>query len=89
MNTLLFVLFGELLSLASLTVAVAANGFAGVLESFQCLAGVFQNIFFVPPPPPSREPAMDLETALQECSSALDLFLNNRFSDALALLEPW
>uniref|UniRef100_UPI003AAE7908 tetratricopeptide repeat protein 39B isoform X2 n=1 Tax=Centroberyx gerrardi TaxID=166262 RepID=UPI003AAE7908 len=32
---------------------------------------------------------MDLETALKECSSALGLFLNNRFSDALALLKPW
>uniref|UniRef100_A0A672HHD1 Tetratricopeptide repeat protein 39B n=1 Tax=Salarias fasciatus TaxID=181472 RepID=A0A672HHD1_SALFA len=32
---------------------------------------------------------MDLESALKECSSALDLFLNNRFMDALALLKPW
>uniref|UniRef100_A0A668A4C6 Tetratricopeptide repeat protein 39B n=1 Tax=Myripristis murdjan TaxID=586833 RepID=A0A668A4C6_9TELE len=32
---------------------------------------------------------MDLETALKDCSSALDLFLNNRFSDSLALLAPW
>ncbi|XP_029362593.1 tetratricopeptide repeat protein 39B-like [Echeneis naucrates] len=32
---------------------------------------------------------MDLETSLKECSTALDLFLNNRFSDALALLKPW
>ncbi|XP_042341136.1 tetratricopeptide repeat protein 39B-like [Plectropomus leopardus] len=32
---------------------------------------------------------MDLEAALKECSSALDLFLNNRFSDALTLLRPW
>lgn len=32
---------------------------------------------------------MDLETALKDCSSALELFLNNRFSDALALLKPW
>ncbi|XP_049576656.1 tetratricopeptide repeat protein 39B-like [Syngnathus scovelli] len=35
------------------------------------------------------EPPIDLETALKECSSALDLFLNNKFSDALALLAPW
>ncbi|XP_061685703.1 tetratricopeptide repeat protein 39B-like [Syngnathoides biaculeatus] len=34
-------------------------------------------------------PPMDLEAALKECSGALDLFLNNRFKDALALLEPW
>lgn len=33
--------------------------------------------------------AVDLETALKECSSALELFLNNRFADALALLKPW
>ncbi|KAM7394376.1 hypothetical protein PAMP_021183 [Pampus punctatissimus] len=32
---------------------------------------------------------MDLETALKECSTALELFLNNRFADALALLKPW
>lgn len=32
---------------------------------------------------------LDLETALMECSSALELFLNNRFMDALALLKPW
>ncbi|XP_074485401.1 tetratricopeptide repeat protein 39B-like [Sebastes fasciatus] len=32
---------------------------------------------------------MDLEAALKECCGALDLFLNNRFSDALALLKPW
>ncbi|KAJ3614056.1 hypothetical protein NHX12_017633 [Muraenolepis orangiensis] len=31
---------------------------------------------------------MDLESALQECSSALEMFLNNRFSDALAHLKP-
>ncbi|KAM4603778.1 tetratricopeptide repeat protein 39B-like isoform 2-T2 [Polymixia lowei] len=40
-------------------------------------------------PQDPESPQMDLETALQECSSALDLFLNNRFSDALALLKPW
>ncbi|KAF7223575.1 tetratricopeptide repeat protein 39B [Nothobranchius furzeri] len=34
-------------------------------------------------------PGLDLETALQECTVALHLFLNNRFSDALAKLEPW
>ncbi|XP_070683819.1 tetratricopeptide repeat protein 39B-like [Pempheris klunzingeri] len=32
---------------------------------------------------------MDLETALKECSTALELFLNNRFADALGLLKPW
>ncbi|XP_031132952.1 tetratricopeptide repeat protein 39B-like [Sander lucioperca] len=37
----------------------------------------------------SISPEMDLEAALKECSTALGLFLNNRFSDALALLKPW
>ncbi|XP_059184392.1 tetratricopeptide repeat protein 39B-like [Centropristis striata] len=36
----------------------------------------------------SVSPGIDLEAALKECSGALDLFLNNRFSDALALLKP-
>ncbi|XP_054636308.1 tetratricopeptide repeat protein 39B-like isoform X2 [Dunckerocampus dactyliophorus] len=35
------------------------------------------------------KPQMELEDALKECSTALDLFLNNRFADALALLKPW
>nr|XP_057921547.1 tetratricopeptide repeat protein 39B-like isoform X2 [Doryrhamphus excisus]XP_057921548.1 tetratricopeptide repeat protein 39B-like isoform X2 [Doryrhamphus excisus] len=35
------------------------------------------------------KPQMELEDALKECSIALDLFLNNRFADALALLKPW
>uniref|UniRef100_A0A3Q3FL05 Tetratricopeptide repeat domain 39B n=1 Tax=Labrus bergylta TaxID=56723 RepID=A0A3Q3FL05_9LABR len=36
-----------------------------------------------------RSSKMDLETSLKECSAALELFLDNRFSDALALLKPW
>uniref|UniRef100_A0AAX7TPK4 Tetratricopeptide repeat protein 39B n=1 Tax=Astatotilapia calliptera TaxID=8154 RepID=A0AAX7TPK4_ASTCA len=32
---------------------------------------------------------MALETALKECFTALNFFLNNRFADALALLKPW
>lgn len=36
-----------------------------------------------------RSPKMDLESALKDCNSALELFLNNRFADALALLKPW
>uniref|UniRef100_A0AAQ5ZBK1 Tetratricopeptide repeat protein 39B n=1 Tax=Amphiprion ocellaris TaxID=80972 RepID=A0AAQ5ZBK1_AMPOC len=32
---------------------------------------------------------LDLEAALKDSSAALDLFLNNRFADALALLRPW
>ncbi|XP_040043629.2 tetratricopeptide repeat protein 39B [Gasterosteus aculeatus] len=36
----------------------------------------------------SMSPDMNLEAALKECSTALNLFLNNRFSDALGLLKP-
>uniref|UniRef100_A0AAR2JFJ4 Tetratricopeptide repeat protein 39B n=1 Tax=Pygocentrus nattereri TaxID=42514 RepID=A0AAR2JFJ4_PYGNA len=32
---------------------------------------------------------MDLKTALNECSVALSLFLNNKFSEALDVLRPW
>lgn len=38
---------------------------------------------------PEELPKMGLETALKECFTALNLFLNNRFADALALLKPW
>ncbi|XP_059903540.1 tetratricopeptide repeat protein 39B-like isoform X2 [Gadus macrocephalus] len=34
-------------------------------------------------------PQIDLENALVDCSAGLELFLNNRFSDALAHLKPW
>ncbi|KAM9792552.1 tetratricopeptide repeat protein 39B-like [Neosynchiropus ocellatus] len=36
-----------------------------------------------------RTPEMALEDSLKECTTALELFLNNRFADALALLKPW
>ncbi|MEE6459104.1 hypothetical protein FKM82_000538 [Ascaphus truei] len=32
---------------------------------------------------------MDLKCALEECTMALNLFLNNKFSEALELLHPW
>ncbi|XP_072512182.1 tetratricopeptide repeat protein 39B isoform X3 [Notamacropus eugenii] len=32
---------------------------------------------------------MDLRCSLEECTMALNLFLNNRFSEALELLRPW
>ncbi|XP_008066326.1 tetratricopeptide repeat protein 39B-like [Carlito syrichta] len=32
---------------------------------------------------------MNLVTSLEECTTALYLFLNNRFSDAINLLHPW
>ncbi|XP_075888352.1 tetratricopeptide repeat protein 39B-like [Nelusetta ayraudi] len=36
----------------------------------------------------AKSPQMDLESALKDCTAALELFLNNRFADALALLKP-
>ncbi|KAJ7423409.1 tetratricopeptide repeat domain 39B [Pitangus sulphuratus] len=36
-----------------------------------------------------RASKMDLKCALEECSMALNLFLNNKFSEALELLRPW
>ncbi|XP_021563630.1 tetratricopeptide repeat protein 39B isoform X3 [Carlito syrichta] len=32
---------------------------------------------------------MDLKSGLEECAVALNLFLNNKFTDALELLRPW
>lgn len=32
---------------------------------------------------------MDLKTSLEECAIALNLVLNNKFSEALDLLKPW
>ncbi|KAG5260636.1 hypothetical protein AALO_G00294740 [Alosa alosa] len=32
---------------------------------------------------------MDLQTSIEECSMALNLVLNNKFSEALDLLRPW
>ncbi|KAF4802923.1 tetratricopeptide repeat domain 39B [Turdus rufiventris] len=37
----------------------------------------------------ARASKMDLKCALEECSMALNLFLNNKFSEALELLRPW
>ncbi|XP_077201221.1 tetratricopeptide repeat protein 39B isoform X2 [Paroedura picta] len=36
-----------------------------------------------------RATKMDLKCALEECTMALNLFLNNKFSEALELLRPW
>uniref|UniRef100_W5N1Q8 Tetratricopeptide repeat protein 39B n=1 Tax=Lepisosteus oculatus TaxID=7918 RepID=W5N1Q8_LEPOC len=36
-----------------------------------------------------RASKMDLKMALEECSIALNLFLNNKFSEALDRLRPW
>ncbi|KPP64569.1 tetratricopeptide repeat protein 39B-like, partial [Scleropages formosus] len=36
-----------------------------------------------------RTSKMDLKTSLEECTIALNLVLNNRFSEALDLLKPW
>lgn len=32
---------------------------------------------------------MDLRTSIEECTMALNLVLNNKFSEALDLLKPW
>ncbi|XP_039219606.1 tetratricopeptide repeat protein 39B isoform X1 [Crotalus tigris] len=32
---------------------------------------------------------MDIKCALEECSMAINLFLNNKFSESLELLRPW
>lgn len=36
-----------------------------------------------------RASKMDLRTSIEECSMALNLVLNNKFSEALDLLKPW
>jgi len=32
---------------------------------------------------------MDLSTAIQETTTALNLFFNNKFAEAKARMEPW
>ncbi|KYO42861.1 hypothetical protein Y1Q_0016095 [Alligator mississippiensis] len=51
---------------------------AGEEENFE---DAFENI-----PVASK---MDLKCSLEECAMALNLFLNNKFSEALELLRPW
>ncbi|XP_044128185.1 tetratricopeptide repeat protein 39B [Bufo gargarizans] len=60
--------------------AFVSNGLAGEAaeESFE---DAYENI-----PVASK---MDLRSALEECTLALNLFLNNKFSEALELLRPW
>ncbi|XP_028836032.1 tetratricopeptide repeat protein 39B [Denticeps clupeoides] len=55
------------------------NGAADVDED--CFEDAFDQI-----PVASR---MDLKTSIEECSMALNLVLNNKFSEALDLLKPW
>ncbi|XP_048377718.1 tetratricopeptide repeat protein 39A isoform X1 [Stegostoma tigrinum] len=38
--------------------------------------------------PPSSSSSVDLKTSLDECMTAMDLFLNNRFSESLEMLKP-
>ncbi|GAB0193156.1 tetratricopeptide repeat protein 39A [Grus japonensis] len=49
------------------------------------LCGLGRAIAAIKPEP--RSPTSDLNMALHECMAALDLFLNNKFSDALASLQ--
>uniref|UniRef100_A0A4W5RL31 Tetratricopeptide repeat domain 39B n=1 Tax=Hucho hucho TaxID=62062 RepID=A0A4W5RL31_9TELE len=39
--------------------------------------------------PTGKAGKMDLKTSIEECSMALNLVLNNKFSEALDLLKPW
>lgn len=32
---------------------------------------------------------VDLETSLEHCREALDLFFDNKFAEAKAIMEPW
>lgn len=36
-----------------------------------------------------RTAAMDLDTAIEETTMALNLFLNNKFNEAKSRMEPW
>ncbi|XP_060711022.1 tetratricopeptide repeat protein 39A [Hemiscyllium ocellatum] len=38
--------------------------------------------------PPGSSSSVDLKTSLDECMSAMDLFLNNQFSESLEMLKP-
>ncbi|XP_043550813.1 tetratricopeptide repeat protein 39A isoform X2 [Chiloscyllium plagiosum] len=38
--------------------------------------------------PPGSSSMVDLKTSLDECMSAMDLFLNNQFSESLEMLKP-
>ncbi|XP_041033310.1 tetratricopeptide repeat protein 39A [Carcharodon carcharias] len=38
--------------------------------------------------PPRSSPSVDLKTSLDECMSAMDMFLNNQFSESLEMLKP-
>lgn len=37
----------------------------------------------------SSSTKVDLKSGLEECAEALNLFLSNKFKDALELLRPW
>lgn len=43
--------------------------------------------FSDPYSPPLDE--MDLEIALEHCREALDLFFDNKFTEAKSVMEPW
>lgn len=50
-------------------------------EEEDCFQDAFENI--------PRSSSMDLQTSVQETQCALNLVLNNKFSEALDLLRPW
>uniref|UniRef100_A0A7M4DY73 Tetratricopeptide repeat protein 39B n=1 Tax=Crocodylus porosus TaxID=8502 RepID=A0A7M4DY73_CROPO len=55
-------------------------------QSFPPSSPSLFQVFFFPASPASK---MDLKCSLEECAMALNLFLNNKFSEALELLRPW
>lgn len=61
--------------------ARVGNGADGAEPEEDCFEDAFDRI------PVSSK--MDLRTSIEECSMALNLVLNNKFSEALDLLRPW
>ncbi|XP_073678889.1 tetratricopeptide repeat protein 39B-like [Garra rufa] len=61
--------------------ARVGNGADGAEPEEDCFEDAFDRI-----PVASK---MDLRTSIEECNMALNLVLNNKFSEALDLLRPW
>ncbi|KAA0706484.1 Tetratricopeptide repeat protein 39B [Triplophysa tibetana] len=61
--------------------ARAATGTDGAEADEDCFEDAYDRI-----PVASK---MDLRSSIDECAMALNLFLNNKFSEALDLLKPW
>uniref|UniRef100_A0A6Q2YJ33 Tetratricopeptide repeat protein 39B n=1 Tax=Esox lucius TaxID=8010 RepID=A0A6Q2YJ33_ESOLU len=61
--------------------AHVGNGSVNSVEDDDCFEDAYDRI------PVAGK--MDLKTSIEECSMALNLVLNNKFSEALELLKPW